>query len=204
MNSVIWGNAEIGGVEILLEGGSNPHIIYCDIHGGWEGEGNLDIDPLFRDSEEGDYHLMATYCDDPYDSPCIDAGNPAYGDTLLNCDWGLGTEVCDMGAYSGEVIPTDIQETIPSSLPNQIALFQNYPNPFNTTTKIPYYLPSRSTVKIDIYNLAGQHVHTLLPSKQRSGEHSITWDASDYSSGIYFYKLTTNNQTLTKRMTLLK
>ncbi|MCP4633376.1 MAG: T9SS type A sorting domain-containing protein [candidate division Zixibacteria bacterium] len=204
MNSIIWGNTEVGGVEILLENESDPYITFCDIQGGWEGEGNIDVDPLFRDPDNNDFHLMATYCDDPYDSPCIDAGNPDYGDTLLDCDWGLGTEICDMGAYSGEGIPTDVPEIDTPSLPNQTSLSQNYPNPFNSTTTISYSLIQDSQVRLDIFNLVGQRIETLLDTKHQSGDYTVKWDASSFPSGIYFYKLTTGKKSFTNKMILLK
>jgi len=204
MNSIIWANSDSGEAQILLEEGSDPYITFCDIQGGWEGEGNLDVDPLFRDPVNGDYHLMATYCDDPYDSPCIDAGNPSYCDTLLDCDWGLGTEICDMGAFSGEGIPTDVPEIVFSPLPNHISLFQNYPNPFNPVTTIKYTLPYQSDVRLEIYNLLGQQVETLVDKIQKPGHHVIIWDASDYSSGIYFYRLTAGNKMIAKKMVLVK
>ncbi len=91
-----------------------------------------------------------------------------------------------------------------TSLPTTFLLYQNYPNPFNTTTEILYALPQQSKVKLDIYNLSGQKVETLRNEILPTGEHSILWDASSYSSGIYFYKLTAGDKVFTKRMTLLK
>jgi predicted outer membrane repeat protein len=76
-------------------------IIYSNIEGGWPGEGNIDIDPLFRDAANGDFHLMSISCGDPFDSPCIDAGDPAISDDSLDCFYGLGTATSDMGAYGG-------------------------------------------------------------------------------------------------------
>ncbi|PJA29532.1 MAG: peptidase S8, partial [candidate division Zixibacteria bacterium CG_4_9_14_3_um_filter_46_8] len=59
-------------------------------------------------------------------------------------------------------------------------------------------------VRIDIYNLMGERIATLAEGPMSAGEHSVIWDASGYSSGIYFYKLTAGEKTFTKRMTLLK
>ncbi|MCP4633202.1 MAG: T9SS type A sorting domain-containing protein, partial [candidate division Zixibacteria bacterium] len=83
-------------------------------------------------------------------------------------------------------------------------LINNYPNPFNSTTNICYYLANDENISLSIYNLAGKRIETLINSYIQSGQHNITWDASGYSSGVYFYKLTTENQTFTKRMVLLK
>lgn len=80
----------------------------------------------------------------------------------------------------------------------------NYPNPFNSSTEIRYILPALSNVRIDIYNLLGRHVETLIDGYQQAGEHKITWDSSDRASGIYFYRLNAGDKIITGRMTLLK
>ncbi|MCP4633729.1 MAG: T9SS type A sorting domain-containing protein [candidate division Zixibacteria bacterium] len=98
---------------------------------------------------------------------------------------------------------TGIIEADPS-ISSVYALLSNYPNPFNDATTIKYGLPESGKISIDVYNILGRKVETLVDEHQDAGYYSINWDASTYSSGIYFYKLTTNNKTLTKRMTLLK
>ena len=101
INNIFWANAAPGGSDnIHVEGGS-PTIEFCDIPGGWEGEGNIDTDPLFRQPNHDDFHLMYVDCGDPDDSPCVDAGDPLIADMILDCSWGLGTDVSDMGAYGG-------------------------------------------------------------------------------------------------------
>jgi hypothetical protein len=89
------------------------------------------------------------------------------------------------------------------------ALSQNYPNPFNPSTVISYQLSVGCVVKLSIYNMLGQKIKTLVNSFQSAGEHSITWDAMDagnnqMSSGVYFYKLESNQQTLQKKMLLVR
>ncbi len=73
--------------------------------------------------------------------------------------------------------------------PNQFILSQNYPNPFNPVTTISYYLPFESRIKIEIYNVLGKTIRTLFDENQNSGNHNITWNASGFSSGVYFYKI---------------
>ncbi|MCP4633704.1 MAG: T9SS type A sorting domain-containing protein, partial [candidate division Zixibacteria bacterium] len=90
------------------------------------------------------------------------------------------------------------------ALPSSLEISSAYPNPFNSSVLINYTLFEDMNVKLDVYNILGRHVSTLVDEKQLSGSHKIQWKASTYSSGIYFYKLTTNNKVLTKRMTLLK
>jgi len=194
-------NAGIQRFEIVVVG-SLPRIIYCNIHDSlWPGEGNIDIDPLFRDPENGDFHLMATYCGDQYNSPCIDAGYPDMLDSLLDCDWGLRELRSDMGAYGGGEGYVDIEE-IPSILPEKIFLFQNYSNPFNAQTIIQYNLPSASHVSIDIYNILGRRVETLIDKQQQAGCHQVVWNADDKTSGVYFYKLQAGDYIETKKMLL--
>jgi hypothetical protein len=89
-------------------------------------------------------------------------------------------------------------------VPDQFALIGNYPNPFNATTSISFELPFAGNVVLEVYNLLGQKVATLADGRMDAGHHSINWDASSYSSGIYFYRLTAGNKVFTKRMTLLK
>ena len=89
-------------------------------------------------------------------------------------------------------------------IPATFALSPNYPNPFNPTTTIKYQLPTNNDVKLVIYNLLGQKVETLVDRLVEAGFHSVQWDASHYSSGTYFYKLTAGDKMFTKRMTLLK
>ncbi len=89
-------------------------------------------------------------------------------------------------------------------MPGMTALNQNYPNPFNAETNITFDLMASGHVSLKIYNIAGQLVETLVDDQMIVGSHSINWNASAYSSGIYFYKLNTGEQTFTKRMTLLK
>ena len=89
------------------------------------------------------------------------------------------------------------------------ALSQNYPNPFNPNTSISFDLCSANHVEIDIYNSKGQHVKSLLNSNLNQGKHLVCWDGKDNnntpcSSGIYFYKMKTGSDILSKKMLLLK
>lgn len=85
------------------------------------------------------------------------------------------------------------------------ALFQNYPNPFNPTTRIAYALPKDATVTLQVYNLLGQVVATLLKGEQQTqGEYAVTFDASSLPNGIYFYKIEANNFTEVRQMALVR
>jgi hypothetical protein len=89
-------------------------------------------------------------------------------------------------------------------LPTEYELKQNYPNPFNPTTAITLALPVGSHVKLEIYNILGQQVITLADKYMAAGYHTITWNAGNAASGIYFYKLQTDEFTDQKKMILLK
>ncbi len=88
--------------------------------------------------------------------------------------------------------------------PDNFVLKQNSPNPFNAVTKIEFELPRRAHVKLEIFNTLGQRVTILADEEMVAGKHTVNWDADDYASGIYFYRLRTNNYEETKKMTLLK
>ncbi|GBE30637.1 MAG TPA: T9SS type A sorting domain-containing protein [Bacteroidetes bacterium] len=99
-NSILVGNtASQEGQQI--NGGEGLIVTYSNIEDGWTGTGNIDVDPLFRDAEDGDYHLQSANCGDPADSPCIDIGDPEIFDDVLDCGFGLGDVRSDMGAYGG-------------------------------------------------------------------------------------------------------
>ncbi len=91
------------------------------------------------------------------------------------------------------------------NIPKIFRLNQNYPNPFNPTTTITYQLPINSKVTLNIYDILGRQIKTLVNKLQQAGNYKVNFDASKLSSGVYFYRLTMNNGfTQTKKMLLLK
>jgi flagellar hook assembly protein FlgD len=103
---------------------------------------------------------------------------------------------------------TGIKESS-ESVPTHHELFQNYPNPFNPSTTIRYSLRASSKVKVTVYNLLGVKVRTLVESIQNAGEHSVAWDAVDnrnnpVPSGVYIYRLTTDDASLQRKMLVLR
>lgn len=100
-------------------------------------------------------------------------------------------------------IPTGVR-TESNTLPKGFSLAQNYPNPFNPSTIIQYNIPSGSKVKIEIFDVLGKLVSTLVSEYKAAGNYEINFNASKLSSGVYFYKLTAGSQILTKKMSLVK
>ena len=84
------------------------------------------------------------------------------------------------------------------------SLSQNYPNPFNPTTEITFVLPKAGNVTLTVFNMLGQKVATLINDSQSSGVHTVKFNATNLSSGTYFYRLEAGTTTLVKKMMLLK
>jgi len=95
-------------------------------------------------------------------------------------------------------------ERIENLLPSDYQLEQNYPNPFNPSTKIRYSITEYSFVTLKVYTLLGEEIETLVNSEQSAGVYEATFDASNLSSGIYFYTIQTDNFSSTKKMILIK
>jgi len=94
-------------------------------------------------------------------------------------------------------------------IPLSFQLYQNYPNPFNPTTTIKFDLPNSGEVDLLIFNILGQEVKQIFSGVLIKGEHTFEWDGTDYNgnptaSGTYFYRLRTDQQTLTKKMILIR
>lgn len=116
--------------------------------------------------------------------------------------WGSSSTPTPGDFNPGQSILTGIEDT--KVIPVEYSLSQNYPNPFNPSTKIKYSLPENAHVKIEVYDILGRLVTTLLNAEQKTGVHIINFDASRISSGVYFYQIVTPKFTQTKKMILLK
>jgi len=112
-----------------------------------------------------------------------------------------GTE---QGVYRRLMTEITGVENISSEVPEKYSLHQNYPNPFNPSTIISYSIPTKSVVSLKIYDLLGKEITTLVNREHEAGVFQTKFDATELSSGIYFYKLNTNHYSETKKMTLIK
>ncbi len=100
--------------------------------------------------------------------------------------------------------PTAVDDDNDGLLPNNFSLGQNYPNPFNPTTRIEFSIPQAGNVSVEIFNVLGQKATSLVDRQFSAGQHIVEFDASEFPSGIYFYRLKHNQGTLTKKMVLMK
>jgi len=113
-------------------------------------------------------------------------------------------------AFDPEGDPTDVaQIDTDGLLPETVSLSQNYPNPFNPATTIEFDIPRKTDVRIDIFNILGEKVGTPLDKELAAGSYRIDWDGRNdagtkVATGIYLYRLSANNQVMTKKMLLLK
>jgi len=109
--------------------------------------------------------------------------------------WGTAT----MGS-----LVTGVEEKKPAPVVDSYSLEQNYPNPFNPSTTIFYSLKSNGKVRLSVYDLMGREVAVLVDGNQSSGRHDVAFSGANLTSGIYFYKLQTASEVITKKMTLMK
>ncbi len=90
------------------------------------------------------------------------------------------------------------------AVPEQFSLHQNYPNPFNPATQIRFDVPTAGHVKLSVFDVLGREVKTLVNERREAGYHTVTFDASSFSSGVYFYRLTAPGFVTTRRMMVVK
>jgi len=162
---------------------------------------------LFVEGEEGTEHAYKYY---------IMAGD---GRTLPNTGWEVNNvgPVGDNGDRLLVLVGDDqVLDTVwfnneegtsagsEMDLPMEFALKQNYPNPFNPTTHIQYALPQASEVRIDVFNVMGQRVATLVNGAQNAGFHTVTFDANRLASGVYIYRMQAGSFVQTQKMLLVK
>jgi len=91
-----------------------------------------------------------------------------------------------------------------AAVPDRVELLQNYPNPFNPVTTINYSIPEQSRVRLEVFDMLGRKVATLLNERVEVGYHQVRFDARNLASGVYIYRLQAGDKTITKKLTLIK
>lgn len=128
-----------------------------------------------------------------------DAGS----DNTVAENWIASTRLGGTPGWANGTVPVSI-ESQGKDTPDNFVLKQNYPNPFNPSTNITFVLPQSTKVQLTVYNMLGQKVQTLVDGNLTSGSHTVRFEASNLSSGIYIYQLRTPTTSLTQRMVLVK
>ncbi|MBL7128205.1 MAG: T9SS type A sorting domain-containing protein [Ignavibacteria bacterium] len=122
--------------------------------------------------------------------------------TLVYLSSGVNLDTIDFVLEISNGLITNSQ--ISSNIPEDFVLYQNYPNPFNPTTSIRFDLSKLSNVKITLYDVLGRELTGLIEKDLNAGSYVVNWNASNYPSGVYFYKLETEDFFDVKRMVLIK
>jgi hypothetical protein len=203
-NCIFWNNTGPSGGYL-----GNPVFSYTDINATVTGTGNINAVPQF---DSANFILGAG-------SPCVDAGDTAiiYNDKQGAPGMALypsrGTIRNDIGAYGGQLAAILLSNTfvnikkITGSVADRFELQQNYPNPFNPVTKIVFDVPANgkmSNVRLAVFDITGKLVTELVNRVYAQGRYEVTFTADKLSSGTYFYRLTSENFSEVKKMTLLK
>jgi len=114
---------------------------------------------------------------------------------------GVNSDIYETGFNTSGLVSNNNEVSI---IPDKFKLSQNYPNPFNPSTSINYSIPTASNVKITIYDALGKSVNVLVNQNQLSGNYNIMWNASNFPSGVYIYKIEAGSFTDAKKMILIK
>jgi hypothetical protein len=128
----------------------------------------------------------------------------SYEELLANDALGIGLIRPSFSAGGINIRQATPVEDTNAKLPEQFSLGQNFPNPFNPATQIAFSLTRSESIRLDVYNVAGQRLTTLAEGNFPPGEHVVIWEAGAQPSGIYFYRLTTTSGVLTRKMLLIK
>jgi hypothetical protein len=123
-------------------------------------------------------------------------------DNSLAINWSSSTPYGTPGKINS-ALTSNNENTIPV-LPSIYSLSQNYPNPFNPITNINFTLPDEGRVKIELFNVLGQKIQTLIDEDKRPGFYQVSFDGAYLSSGFYFYRMKTEKYVQIKKMLLLK
>ncbi len=187
-----------GNVKISTDGGATWELITPA--GGYDGE----LSTGFENPIGGE---MAFYGDNgSWQQETFDLSAYAGEAVMIKFDYGSDSSVITgdgwyIDDFHLEFFTTDIDEAI---VPITFGLSQNYPNPFNAQTIIEYSLPLDTDVTIEIYDILGRKIETLLNANQSSGAHTVVWNADKVATGLYFYRIQAGDFSEIKQMTLLK
>ena len=185
----------------------------------WSPVANIPVRMKIEDAADPDTFVeaeMTTSVSEEWETLVFDFSNEVEGTPAIDFSntYDLVTIFFDFGAQGGGETyfwddielpgaPTSSGNDL-ADVPAEFELRQNYPNPFNPTTQIEFSVPENADVRLDVYNVTGQRVATLVNESMSAGTHSVSFDAQNLASGIYLYRLQAGNTVLTRKMTLVK
>lgn len=193
----------------LLAGGTfdDPTLLTSDI----DGDGKKELVILsgvyllvFKSNANDEYHLWYMKREDTKDAVQVyDFDHNGKQDFIISK---LLLDSLNRGRFKADVYLASGLVSVPNSpsLPRTIVLQPNYPNPFNGNTRISYSVSNTQWVSIRVYDILGREVSVLVNEMLAAGDHQTIWDASNMASGIYFYRLTTDNFSSSKKLLLLR
>lgn len=212
--TVVFGADTDAPVALTTDSESQMFIAKYDTGGNFqwakqiEGEGNEGIAAEFMNSDDFPFTV------NPLD---IQFSKTTENEILISGDFDTTITLDDLqltsptGARLGFVAllnvtgsGTGTSTEVKSEFPSSIALSQNYPNPFNPSTTIGFALPESGDIKLEVFDMTGRLVRTLLNETRVAGYHEVAFDASQLSSGVYTYNLQTGNTVITRKLTLVK
>jgi hypothetical protein len=190
VNCVVWGNAPGVSGDPIKEYQATTLVTYSDVEGGNAGTGNIDQNPIFADN---DLRLAPI-------SPCVDAGSNAAVSVTTDYDGhqrihdgdGNMTATVDMGPFeygAGSVTGIPGDGPAGAGVPLRV-----WPNPARSGSRIAFRLAEAGPVRVDVFDVAGRAVRTLLEGRLDAGDHEISWEGRDergiaVPSGVYFLRV---------------
>ncbi len=206
-----WEDDGAGGIITQIPAGGFE-IFMTDIYGAYSADGGATwSEPFFV---AGTPNQSDVYPNLPKKFYYNTAGDSLVLDLMYMWDTNPGTSLFDGGNDPSDCVweyervkvlkPGTGIDNGQHNIADNFNLAQNYPNPFNPSTTISFNLNQTGKVMLDVYNTVGQKVATLVNGKMTAGPHEVKFDGSNLASGLYFYKLTSGNVTMTKKMVLMK
>lgn len=170
-----------------------------------------DIDSYFADPENDplSYEVISipSFLDASVNADVLilnsKTGETGTGEIIIRATDSKGASA-DLTIMVEVTVETGISDETDNQMPTEFTISQNYPNPFNPSSNIRFGLPESGEVRLEVYNMLGQRVTTLVDQRMQAGWHTVTFDASTLSSGTYIYRITSGDFVQTKKMMLIK
>ena len=191
-NGSITAYVDIPNVEI-----DNNDILFAYHNKELRGQANPDIFPL-----TGEYVFSLMVYGNNVENENL---NFVFYDYQNDTMYDLGQNIkFESDMILGNAINPQVLDYFDNSIASEFEIISVYPNPFNPTTNISYYINENANVEVSLFDLTGRRVETLENSFKQAGEYTVSWDASNHSSGIYYLQISNGELVRTQKLTLIK